>query len=258
MTRRLALLPLAWLLCAASVPPPADLDARAGFDQHLGTQLPLQTSLRNAEDRAASLGDRLHGHPAIMALGYFECRHLCDTVMQSMAHAVARAGLQPGRDVEVIFLSIDPREGTDAAARARERVGRSDPRTSAGQWQFLRATPGALQAITRPLGFRYFRDARLGEYIHPSGLVVITPDGRIAQYLFGVEYQPQALRLAVVDASRGTLGSWTDRLVLLCCGYDPSTGRYSLLIGKLMRVLGVAFAALLLTVTAWSLRRHRA
>lgn len=257
MTARLLLLLALSLLCGAAMPP-ADLDRRAGFDQHLGAQLPLQVALRDGGDVMATLQARAHGRPMAIALGYLDCTHLCDTVMQSLAHALAHAGLQPGRDLEVLFLSIDPREGADAATRAVQHLTRIEPAALPARWQYLRAAPDALREIAQPLGFRYFRDERLNEYVHSAGVVVVTPQGKVSRYLFGVEYQPHTLRLAVVEASRGAVGSLTDRLVLLCCGYDPTTGRYTLLIGKVMQLLGVTFAAALFTAAAWHAWRRRA
>lgn len=258
MMLRLTLLLLALLLCGAAVPPPADLGQRAGFDQKLGATLPLHVQMQDADGVNASLGQRLHGRPAVIALGYFACDHLCDTVTQSLAHAVARTGMQPGRDMEVMFLSIDPHEGVADAVAALRRVESAEPAAHASQWQFLHADADAVRETAHALGFRYYRDERLHEYVHPAGVIVLTPEGRISQYLFGVEYQPQTLRLALVDASHGSIGTLTDRLVLLCCGYDPSTGRYSLLIGKTMRVVGIAFAALLVSALAWTVWRRRA
>jgi len=257
MISRLLLCLSAVLLCGATMPP-TDLEQRAGFDQHLGAQLPLQTVLRDGSNVDETLQQRAHGKPLVIALGYFNCRHLCDTVMQSLAHAVAGAGLQPGRDLEVMFLGIDPREGPEAAQRAMRHLAGTVPAAWPTRWQYLTPSPQALRDIAHPLGFRYFRDPRLDEYVHPAGIVVVTPQGRISRYLFGVDYQPGTLRLAIVEASRGALGSLTDRLVLLCCGYDPSTGRYTLLIGKLMQLTGIAFAATLCAVVGWLAWRRRA
>lgn len=257
MKWRLLLLLISALLCAGVAPPP-DLDTRATLEQKLGASLPLQATLLDQADTSRSLAERLHEHPALIALGYFRCRHLCDTVLQSLAHALAATGLHPGRDVEVIFVSIDPQENRADALQAMQRVERSDAAAGAARWQFLRGSPQVLDQLSQALGFRYYRDERLQQYVHPAGVIVLTPQGKVAQYLFGVEYQPQSLRLAVIDASRGRLGSLTERLVLLCCGYDPSTGRYTPLLSKIMQVLGVVFVLVLAALFARLGWRRRA
>jgi len=173
-----------------------------------------------------------------------------------MAHAIALSGLVPGRDVSVLFVSIDPRD-TPAAALAKQRMLagiRGD--ANAAAWHFLTGNAAVLRTLAHAVGFHYFYDARLDEYAHPAGLVVATADGRINQYLMGVNYLPPTVRLAVVAASRHTLGHLVDQLVLFCCGYDPATGRYTVTISRIMQGLGIGFVAVLLGLFAL-LRRRR-
>lgn len=255
--RSLLLCLTAWIGCAvAASPPPTDLSARVDFQQKLGASLPMSARFTDASGVTASLGHWMDGRPALLMLGYFRCPNLCDVSEQGMAHAIALSGLAPGRDVSVLFVSIDPRDRpADASAKQRMLAGiRGD--ANASDWHFLTGDAATLDTLGRAVGFHYFYDKRLDQYAHPAGLVIATADGRVNQYLMGVNYLPPTVRLAVAAASRHTLGHLVDRLVLFCCGYDPSTGRYTLTISHVMQALGVGFVATLLLLFAL-LRRRR-
>jgi protein SCO1/2 len=239
-------------------PPPADLTARAGFEQHLGASLPLQARFRDASGQVLDLRTLADGKPLLLALGYYRCPNLCDVVLQGMARTVAGLDLKPGRDFELAFVSIDPRETPADARHAQAMLARMQPAAQVPRWHFLTGEQDAIGPLARAVGFRYFYDAQLKQYAHAAGLVVVTPQGQVAQYFFGVSWPPSSLRLALVDASRGRLGNLVDQLVLLCCGYDPTTGRYSPVIGRSMQVLGVAFVLALLGWLAWLKARARA
>ncbi|HET6432787.1 SCO family protein [Dyella sp.] len=242
---------------SAPVPPP-DLTRKVGFDQRLGAPLPMQAMFTDSHGRSARLGEWIGGRPTVLAMGYFHCPNLCDAVLQGMAHAVRGTGLQPGRDMNVLFVSIDPREQRSDAVTSRRMLEKMSPEAQPGRWHFLRGQPAAIDALAAASGYRYLYDASIDQYAHAAGIVVSTGAGRVAQYFFGVRYPPRSLRLALVDASHGAVGNVVDQLVLLCCGYDPSTGRYSLLIGRVMRWLGVGFAlALGLGLFMALRRRHR-
>ena len=257
---RTVLLFVLWVPCwaAQAPPPPADLTQRAGFDQRLGAQVPLDARFADADGRPVALRTLVHGKPLLLALGYYRCPNLCDVVLNGMAHTLARLDLEPGRDFEVAFVSIDPRETPADASHARTMLARMHPDARVPRWHFLTGDRASIGALAQAVGFRYFYDARLQQYAHAAGLVAITPDGKVAQYFFGVSWPPASLRLALVDASRGRLGNLVDRLVLLCCGYDPTTGRYSLAIGRSMQALGVAFVLALALWMLWLRRRARA
>jgi protein SCO1/2 len=239
----------------AAVPPPRDLDARAGFDQHIGARVPMDATLTSGEGRTNTLAAIADGKPLLLAFGYYRCPNLCDLTLHGIASAVARMPLVPGDDYQVVFVSIADAETSADALEARNMLARMDPQGRATRWTWATARPSSIAALTRSVGFRYFRDPRDGQYVHPAGLVVVAPDGRVSQYFFGVDYDSHALRLALVDASKGRLGSVIDRLVLLCCGYDPSTGRYSLLVSRIMIALGCAFLAVMAGAALWLRRR---
>jgi protein SCO1/2 len=255
----LVLLVLFWLppMGVAGVPPPTDLNRRAGFDQRLGEQVPMTLHFRDADGRGVTLAELADGKPTLLALGYYRCPNLCDLVLHGVAHAVPALRLRAGQDYQVMFVSIDPREtSTDARDTAR-MLAQRNPAAKVDRWHLLTGDQPSIRAVAQAVGFRYFHDSRNNQYAHPAGLVVLTGQGKIAQYFFGVSYPSDALRLSLVGASHGKLGGLIDRLVLLCCGYDPSTGHYSVLIGRVMQGLGVGFVLLMLAGFWWFRGRAR-
>jgi protein SCO1/2 len=238
-------------------PPPADLSQRVGFDQKLGATLPLDAHFVDADGHAASLARWIGDRPALLMLGYFRCPNLCDASMQALAHALVRAKLKPGKDVDVLFVSIDPRESMADARHSRAMVATMAPRAEASSWRFLRGDAAAVRALAQAAGFRYWYDPRLKQFVHPAGLVVVSDRGRVSQYLLGLDYPPRTLQLAVAAASHHLLGHLVDRLVLLCCGYDPATGRYTVVITRVMAWLGSASLLALLLWLGWLQRRNR-
>lgn len=245
------------LLASAGLPPPGNLNERAGFDQRLGQQVPTTLHFRDTNGRSVTLAGLADGKPTLLALGYYRCPNLCDVVLHGIAHALPALRLRQGEDYQVVFVSIDPRETPADARHAVQMLAQQNPTAHAGRWHLLTGDETSIHAVAQAVGFRYFLDPRNNQYAHAAGLVVLTGQGKVAQYFFGVSYPPDALRLALVGASHGRLGSLIDRLVLLCCGYDPSTGRYSLLVGRVMQLLGVGFVLLMLAGFAWFRRRER-
>jgi protein SCO1/2 len=249
-----------WLTAAAAAHAPmapADLDQRAGFDQRLGAQVPMDLRFRESDGQSRSLRQVANGKPMLLAMGYYRCPNLCDAVLHGLSHAVATLTLRPGQDFEVVFVSIDPREQPADAAASQRMLASAQPSAKVDQWHFLTGDETDIRSLARAIGFRYFLDPRNDQYAHAAGVVVLSAEGRVTQYMFGVDYPPRSLRLALVDASRGKLGSLVDQLVLLCCGYDPSTGRYSLLIGRVMQFIGIGFAIVLGATVLWLHRRRR-
>ncbi|HEV7775788.1 MAG TPA: SCO family protein [Luteibacter sp.] len=242
MNRLVAFL-LLWLGTgmAMATPPPADLDARAGFDQRLGAALTMTAQVTDQDGHTRTLGQLAHGKPLLLAFGYYRCPNLCDLTLHGMAQAVATMPLDPATDFHVLFLGIDPRESSADARQARSMLASMGKRGRPETWTFATADARTVASLTHDAGFRYFFDRGTAQYVHPAGMIVVTPEGRIAQYFFGVGYDPGALRLALVDASGGHLGNVIDRLVLLCCGYDPASGRYTLLISRVTMILGSLF-----------------
>ena len=239
----------------AAVPPPPDLRARVGLDQRLGAWLPRGLIFRDAQGASVTLSDALEGRPALLVPGYYRCHTLCGVVRAGIARAVRDSGLVPGTQFNVVLIGIDPRESIAEAAAAQRSDAAAHPLAQVARWRYLTGTAQASGALARALGFRYFFDPRTGEYVHAAGAVVVSPRGAITQYLPGVEFSPLTLRLALVSASAGHIGTVVDQLLLLCCDYDSSTGRYSLLISRLLQVMGVLT---LLGLGALLLRLRRA
>jgi protein SCO1 len=236
---------LAVPLAAASPPARSPLSParEIGFDQKPGDMLPLDLPFQDETGATVRLGDYFGRKPVILSLVYYRCPMLCGLSLEGIASSLKTIAFDAGREFEVVTVSFDPRE-TPAAARGRKErsidlYGR--PAAAAG-WHFLTGDEASIRRLTSAVGFRYAWDADLKQYAHPTGIVVLTPQGRIARYFFGVEYAARDLRLGLVEAAAGRLGSVADRLLLLCYQYDPRSGRYS------AEALGAVRAAGALTV----------
>lgn len=229
----------------AHVRAPPDLHQRVGFDQELGARVPLDAVFHDARGEAVRLRDLLHGKPVLLVPGYFTCKTLCSVVRTGVAKAVRGTRFTPGKQFDVVLVSIDPRETPSDARRAQRLDAANHPGAGVAQWHYLTGPQTSIAPLMHGIGFRYLFDARSNQFDHATGVVVLTPEGKVSQYLFGVKFPAETLRLALVDASHGGVGNLIDRLVLLCCQYDTSTGRYTLTIHRIMQGLGVSFAMLL-------------
>jgi protein SCO1/2 len=186
------------------------------------------------------LSDLTQGKPLILALGYFHCPSLCGVVRADLFHALGNSDLVGGRDYALIDVSIDPKEtSTDAASAKAQDMARFPAPGAEHGWHFLTGPAAAVKSIADAVGFRDRFDPQLGQFLHASGIVFITPTGVVSSYLLGVGYQPGDVRLAVTRANRGTVAAAALPILLLCYDYDESTGRYSLAIMKLLRLAGV-------------------
>jgi protein SCO1/2 len=210
------------------------------FDQRLGETLPLETALVDESGRAVRLGDYFGRRPVVLSLAYYGCPMLCTLSLNGLASAMKTLSFDAGREFEVVTLSFEHKETPQQAAAAKkgylERYGR--PQAAAG-WHFLTGDAAAVAAVTRAVGFRYAWDEETRQYAHPTGVVVATPEGRIARYLYGVEYAPKDLRFALVEASAGRVGTPVDQLLLYCYEYDPVRGRYGAAIMRTVRFMGI-------------------
>jgi protein SCO1/2 len=229
-----------------------------GFDQHIGRRLPLDVPVRDEDGRASSLAQYFGARPVVLVFAYYSCPMLCTQVVNGVATAVGVLSLEPGRDFDVVVLSFDPHD-TPAAAAAKKAVyleRERRPGANAGA-HFLTADPPSIDRLTKAAGFRYVWDAQTNQFAHPTGVIVVTPDGRLARYLFGIDYGPRDLRLALVEASAGRVGSAVDSLLLYCYHYDPMTGRYGLIVMRVLRVGGVATVLVLGAFIAAMIRLER-
>jgi protein SCO1 len=219
---------------AAAAPLPDVL--KVGFDQKLGGQVPLDLPFRDEEGRTVRLGDLFGGRPVVLSLAYYDCPMLCGMSLQGIASSLKTLAFDAGREFEVVTVSFNPKE---TAVQARAKKAQSLDlygRPGLGQgWRFLTGDEESIRALTGAVGFRYAWDEEQKQYAHPTGIVLLTPAGRIARYFFGVEYPPKDLRLGLIEAADNRIGTLTDRLLLLCYRYDPKTGRYSGLAINLVR-----------------------
>jgi protein SCO1/2 len=223
---------------SSTVPPPL---REIGFDQNLNGQLPLDAPFKDESGRIVKLGDYFGTRPVVMVFAYYDCPMLCTVVINGLASALNVLSLEPGRDFEILTISFNPRD-TPATASAKKAsyIARYTQPGGAAAWHFLTGDPSSIDRVTKAAGFRYVWDDETQQFAHPTGVMVLTPDGRLARYLFGIEYGPRDLRYAIVDASQGKVGSAVDSLLLYCYHYDPAAGKYSLAIMRLIRAGGAA------------------
>jgi protein SCO1/2 len=225
-------------LPASAVPAPL---REIGFDQNLDALVPLDTTFRDEAGQTVRLGDYFGKRPVVMVFAYYDCPMLCTLVINGLSSALNVLSLSPGKDFEIVTVSFDSRD-TPASASAK-KAAYLDRYTRAGAaegWHFLTGDQPSIDRLTKAAGFRYVWDKDTKQFAHPTGVIVLTPDGRLARYLFGIEYGPRDLRFAIVEASAGKIGSAVDSLLLYCYHYDPMTGRYGLVIMRALRLAGAA------------------
>jgi protein SCO1/2 len=212
-----------------------------GLDQNLNQRVPLDLPFRDESGRAVRLGDYFAARPVILTLNYYACPMLCPLVLNDVLRTLRAMPLVPGKDFRVLTVSIDPHD-TPAMAASKQAwyTARLAARDTADGWHFLTGNEDAIEALARAVGFRYQLDAKSGQYAHAAGIVVLTPDGRLARYFYGVEYSPRDVRLALVEASKGRIGSLADTILLFCFHYDPESGRYTIFMLNAVRAAGAA------------------
>jgi len=254
------------LLLAASAPAqreeplPRELEG-VGVDEKLGASVPRGLAFVDETGAVVTLGSYLdHGKPVILTLNYYECPMLCTLQLNGLVDALRELDWAPGRDFEIVTVSINPLETPRLAAAKKktylESLGR--PGAEAG-WHFLTGRQPEIVALADAVGFRYRYNEERKEYTHAAAFMLVTPDGRVARYLYGVMLEPKTVRLGLTEASQGRLGSTGDRFLLMCFHYDAGAGRYTVAAGRLMR-LGGGLTTLVLGVWLggwWWRERHR-
>jgi protein SCO1/2 len=230
-----------------------------GIDQNLNGQVPLDLSFADEEGRAAALSEVMgEGKPVVLALVYYQCPMLCTQVLNGLTTALRALTLEPGKDFTILTVSFDPSETTAlAAAKKAMYLDQYGKPGAADGWRFLTGSAPSIAALTSAVGFRYAYDAQAQQFAHASGLVVLTPEGRIARYFFGVEYSPRDLRLALVEASENRIGTPVDKLLLYCYRYDPATGKYGAVVMNMVRVGGLVTVVTLAGFLLVMLRHER-
>jgi protein SCO1/2 len=223
----------------------------AGIDQNLNRPLPLNDTFKDESGRDVRLGDFFnHNRPVMLALMYYNCRMLCPQVLHGMASALHQSGFNAGRDYDVVVASIDPSDTpADATAEKQHFLAMIDAPGAAESVHFLTAQQNSIGDLAQATGFHYVRvpgpDGKMDQFAHSSVIMIATPDGRLSKYLFGVDYQPRDVRLAIIQASTRHIGTLSDLVLLYCCSYSPSQGRYTVAV---LRILGLAGLGSLLAV----------
>ncbi len=259
--RRLALV----LALALAAPVHAASDGRppilrdVGFDQRVGAAIPRALPFRDDAGATVTLETYLaRGKPVLLVPAYYQCPMLCTLVLNGVVRALRALPFDAGREFEVVVLSFDPRDTTElAAGKKASLLGEYRRANTEDGWHLLTGDETSIRAVTDAIGFRYAWDASQQQYAHASGLVVVTPGGRVSHYFYGVEFAPRDLRLAVVEASQERIGSVVDQLLLFCFHYDPVTGTYSKLALDAVRIGGVATLLFLAVFVTVMLRRER-
>jgi protein SCO1/2 len=226
--------------------PPAKILKQVGIEQHLDAQIPLDLKFRDEVGHDVKLGDYFGKRPVVLSMVYYECPMLCGEVLNGEASVFSTLKFDIGKEFDVVTVSFDPTEGPDLARGKKriyiERYGR--PGAEQG-WHFLTGSPESIKALTSAVGFNYAWDEETKQFAHAAAIMVVKPDGKIAQYFYGVEYAPKDLRFGIVQASQGKVGTVVDQMLLYCYHYDPRTGKYGAVISRVLQVAGGVTIAIL-------------
>ncbi|HKN25714.1 MAG TPA: SCO family protein [Candidatus Acidoferrum sp.] len=238
--------------------PPALVNV--GFDPQLNAQIPLDAPFVDEYGQPASLRQFSGKKPVVLAFVYFTCPMLCNQVEQALVGTLKMISFNPGHDYEVVFISFDPSDTPDEALKKKhEALSRFARPTTEPGWHFLTGTKESIDAVTKAANFRFSYDPKTKLFGHASGILLLTPDGRISRYFFGVEYPPSNVRLGLVDASAGKIGTPVDHILLFCYQYDPTKGRYSATILTVVRMGAVVtLFCMVIGFVIFRRRDHRA
>ncbi|HEY4087278.1 MAG TPA: SCO family protein [Bryobacteraceae bacterium] len=229
------------------------------IEQRLNSQLPLDAVFRDENGETVQLAQYFSKRPVVLALVYYECPMLCTQILNGVVQTAKSMTLAPGKDYDVVVISFDPKE-TPAMAMAKKtnymkKFGR--PETAAG-WHFLTGATPSIDRVTNAVGFRYKWDPALSAYAHASAVYVLTPEGKLSKYFYGISYSATDMRFGLIEASHDKIGTAVDELLLFCCQFDPHSGKYTLAIVGVLRLAGAATLLMLSGYVAKMLRRDKA
>jgi protein SCO1 len=229
-----------------------------GLDQRLHEHIPLDLVFRDEAGAPVRLGDYFGAKPVILTLAYYDCPNLCTMILNGLLRTLRTLSFSVGEQFNVVTVSIDP-DNTPAMATAKkaryiEGYGRSG---AADGWHFLTGKADAIQRLAQAVGFRYTYDAEHDQFAHASGIMLLTPEGELARYFYGVEYAPRDVRLGLVEAAANRIGTPVDQLLLFCYHYDPKSGTYSLAILNTLRMAGLGTVLVLGVFMGVMFRRDR-
>jgi protein SCO1/2 len=249
---RRALLALTLLAASASaqmnngiMAPPANTRPprlqNVGIEQHLDAQVPPDLTFRDETGKTVRLGDYFGRKPLILNLVYYNCTMLCGEALAGLASAMRLVKFDVGNEFDVVTVSFDPRETPEmAAAKKKDYVGRYGRANAAAGWHFLTGQPDSINALTKAVGFQYQYDPKSNQFAHATAIMVLTPQGRISRYFYGVDFPPKDLRMGLVEASQGKIGNAVDAVLLYCYHYDPETGKYGAMVANILRLAAAA------------------
>jgi len=229
-----------------------------GIDQKLGEQIPLDLTFTNEAGQSVRIGDYFGDKPIVLTLVYYDCPMLCNQVLTSLLRAMNVLAFGIGTEFDVLTVSVDPGETHDlAAAKRAEYLKNYRGRDGSNGWHFLTGQQDQIEQLASAVGFRYEYEEQTDQYIHASGIMVLTPAGKLARYFYGIDYPPRDLRWGLVEAADGAIGSAVDQLLLMCYSYDPMTGKYGVYIRNSLRIGAVATVLALGSFVVVMLRRER-
>lgn len=226
------------------------------FEQRLNAQIPLDLTFRDAEGVPVQLGEYVGDTPVILMFAYYGCPNICDLALEGLTTSLRALKFNMGDDYQVVTVSIDPDETPALAADKKATYTRHYGRSGADRgWHFLTGEHEAIDALADTVGFTYAYDPKQDQYAHATGIMILTPEGRLSHYLYGIEFSPKDVQLALVEASSNTIGSPVDQFLLRCFHYDPVAGTYTLTIMNVLRIAGVLTTVLLGAGVLYMLRR---
>ncbi|MCG8606322.1 SCO family protein [bacterium] len=235
-----------------------DILTTVGIDQRLNENISLDLRFQDETGQTVELREYFSEKPVVLALVYYECPMLCTMILNGILKSLKALKFTVGEEFDVVTVSFDPKETADLAAdKKRAYLLKYDRPKAENGWHFLTGDQNSIDALTEAVGFRYEYDEQSKQFVHASGIMVLTPEGTLSRYFYGVEYSPRDLRLGLIEASENKIGSAVDKVLLYCYHYDPSTGKYGLVIMNVIRVLGSATVLLLGTFMVIMFRRDR-
>jgi protein SCO1 len=236
-----------------------DILTKASLTQKMNAQIPLDVTFRDESAKEVRLGEYFGKKPVMINLIQYRCTMLCSEEMKALAESLRELKFNVGDQFDLITVSIDARERPDLAAEYKESYVRQYGRPGAAAgWHFLTGDENAIRRLADSIGYKFTYDAKTDQFIHPDGVIVLTPEGRVARYFFHLIYPPRDLRFALMEAAANRIGSPLDAIALLCFHYDPSTGKYGLAFMKVLRLAGLATLLILGSTVLLMSRRSRA
>lgn len=231
---------------------------KVGIDQNLNHQLPLYAAFVDDTGKPVHLGDYFQNRPVVLAFVYYRCPMLCNLELDGMVASLKQIRLKPGADYQVVAISIDDRETSDLAAAKKRTYLKHFPEAGDGSsLHFLTGQRGEILRVADAAGFHFTYDERQKQFAHASGIMVATPEGRLARYFYGIHYDQRDLRLGLVEASANKIGSPTDEILLFCYHYDPTTGKYGLAIQNSLKIGGGITIFAVVALLAFLIRKDR-